>query len=665
MTRAAEIKRSLPLLGAALAAAAGLAHLGLLLSIIARRIGYPLDLEWMEGGMLCHALRVMEGRPIYAEPSADFISFLYTPFYPFLLAVLGKVTGLSYLLGRLVSTLSLLVVMAILYRVVRRESGPDRWLGRLWGIAAVGVVASSFPPTGGWYDLVRGDTLYLALVVGMLYLIAYRTDRWSGLCVAGVLGGLAFLTKQTASLFIVLSGIGLLLIRWRRLPIHVAIVGLVAGGTTLLLNRLSDGWFWRYTFGMHQGHDLYWDRIWPVTEITLVKAFPVVFALLGIWVLVRPVLWLRARALPGEDRRSLFWLAVAVTGVAVSAIGFATQWASANAYIPGLVFPGAFACLAGADLTRRATGEGGARPLLGGAAGLLLGGALAAQLVLQLYSPAPHLPSERDRATGAKLIAFLRSIEGPVLMPYHPYYPVLAGKRPSYHQMGINDVTRAGYPFPPDVIQRVIKKSYRAILLDNPPQGRYDFVLGPYKLGRYFRGDEVPAIVSGYEVRPTYLLVPKEPEPEPPGARRIAGFESGTFEGWAAEGSAFGVGPIGGPLLGQGPIGPFEGSYLVSSFHGGDSTAGTLTSPEFVIDRPRLSFRIGGGKIPGGVVVRLLVGEREIAAETGPQSDLMQQRVVDVSSLRGQRARVQLVDRAGGPWGHLLFDDLQLRERAP
>jgi hypothetical protein len=651
--------------GAALAAAAGLAQLGLLASIILRRIGYPLDLEWMEGGMLCHALRVMEGKPIYAPPSADFISYLYTPFYPFLLAVLGKVTGLSYLLGRIVSTLALVAVMAILYRAVSRQAGPDRWLGRLWGIAAVGVVASSFPPTGGWYDLVRGDTLYLALVVGMLYLILYRSERWSALVAAGVLGGLAFLTKQTASLFIVLSGLGLLVIRWRRLPVHVAIVGGIAGGMSLLLNELSGGWYWRYTFGMHQGHDLYWDRIWPVTELTLVKAFPVVFALVGLWLLAKPVLWIRGRALPADDRRSLYWLAVALTGVAVSAIGFATQWASANAYIPGLVLPGAFASIAAADLTRRATGDQGERPLLGGAVGLVLGAALAAQLLLQLYSPVKHLPTPRDRATGARLIALLRSIDGPVLMPYHPYYPVLAGKRPGYHQMGINDVTRAGYPFPPDVIQRVMAKSYRAVLLDNPPQGRYDFVLGPYKLGRYFRGDEVPAVISGYEVRPTYLLVPKEPEPEPPGVRRLAGFESGTFDGWTAQGRAFGAGPVGGPLFGQGPVGPFEGSFLVSSFHGGDPWTGTLTSPEFVIDRPYLSFLLGGGHAPGVLAVRVLVGGREVASETGPQSDVLVQRVLDVGRFRGQRAQVQLVDRAAGPWGHLLFDDLQLRERAP
>ncbi len=29
------------------------------------RIGYPFDLEWMEGGMLLHGLRVMEGQLVY------------------------------------------------------------------------------------------------------------------------------------------------------------------------------------------------------------------------------------------------------------------------------------------------------------------------------------------------------------------------------------------------------------------------------------------------------------------------------------------------------------------------------------------------------------------------------------------------------------------------
>ena len=52
-------------IAAGLAAAAGLLHIGLLCHVFAKRATYPLDLEWMEGGMLCHALRFMEsGKPL-------------------------------------------------------------------------------------------------------------------------------------------------------------------------------------------------------------------------------------------------------------------------------------------------------------------------------------------------------------------------------------------------------------------------------------------------------------------------------------------------------------------------------------------------------------------------------------------------------------------------
>ena len=71
---------------------------GALGRVFALRLGYPLDLEWMEGGVLTHALRLSKGQPLYAEPSVDFVSFLYTPLYPAVLAALSKVFGLSYTL---------------------------------------------------------------------------------------------------------------------------------------------------------------------------------------------------------------------------------------------------------------------------------------------------------------------------------------------------------------------------------------------------------------------------------------------------------------------------------------------------------------------------------------------------------------------------------------
>ena len=54
----------------------------LLVYVFARRFVYPYDLEWMEGGMLAHALRLADGQPLYAPPSVDFIPYLYTPGYP-------------------------------------------------------------------------------------------------------------------------------------------------------------------------------------------------------------------------------------------------------------------------------------------------------------------------------------------------------------------------------------------------------------------------------------------------------------------------------------------------------------------------------------------------------------------------------------------------------
>lgn len=48
------------------------------------RVLYPFELEWMEGATVEHVLRVMEGRPLYVEPSLEFVPFVYTPLYAWL-----------------------------------------------------------------------------------------------------------------------------------------------------------------------------------------------------------------------------------------------------------------------------------------------------------------------------------------------------------------------------------------------------------------------------------------------------------------------------------------------------------------------------------------------------------------------------------------------------
>src|SRR5262249_2910776 len=59
----------------------------------------------------------------------------------------------------------------------------------------------------------------------------------------------------------------------------------------------------------------------------------------------------------------------------------------------------------------------------------------------------------------------------------------------------------------------------------------------------------------------------------------IADFEGTTYGDWKATGAAFGTGPARGTLPGQMEVRGFEAKGLVTSFHGGDASTGTLSSP--------------------------------------------------------------------------------------
>src|SRR3954468_13700193 len=70
----------------------------------------------------------------------------------------------------------------------------------------------------------------------------------------------------------------------------------------------------------------------------------------------------------------------------------------------------------------------------------------------------------------------------------------------------------------------------------------------------------------------------------------FADFEGADYGAWKTEGEAFGAGPTHGALPGQMAVEGFVGKGLVNSFNKGDDTLGTLTSPEFKIERRAISF---------------------------------------------------------------------------
>ena len=134
-------------------------------------------------------------------------------------------------------------------------------------------------------------------------------------------------------------------------------------------------------------------------------------------------------------------------------------------------------------------------------------------------------------------------------------------------------------------------------------------------------------------------------------------FEGDGFGPWKEEGGAFGKAPTAG---GQGDLAGkvhgYAGESFAASYAKGAPGTGSLTSPEFSIEKPHISFLIGGGSIKSETAVQLLVGNQVVREETGQNDHLLRPRTWDVRDLRGQKARLRLVDRKTGPDGYIMAD---------
>ncbi|MBL7188456.1 MAG: SUMF1/EgtB/PvdO family nonheme iron enzyme [Phycisphaerae bacterium] len=133
----------------------------------------------------------------------------------------------------------------------------------------------------------------------------------------------------------------------------------------------------------------------------------------------------------------------------------------------------------------------------------------------------------------------------------------------------------------------------------------------------------------------------------------IADFESPLQAGWKITGQAFGKGSCGG-----GFIKGFAGKQMVSSYHGGDGSEGTLTSPDFIIRGQTITFLVGGGKFPGKTCMNLIVGGKVVRTVAGHESNTLRLDGWDVSGLMGKTAHLQMIDTKTGKWGHILIDHI-------
>jgi len=142
----------------------------------------------------------------------------------------------------------------------------------------------------------------------------------------------------------------------------------------------------------------------------------------------------------------------------------------------------------------------------------------------------------------------------------------------------------------------------------------------------------------------------------------IADFEQHDYGAWKADGSAF-RGPARDAQLATLEIENGRGRGVASSELEGDRPMGTLTSPDFTIQRPYISFLIAGGGYERHTSLNLVVGGKIVRSATGWNSDRLVPASWDVRPLAGQTAQIRLVDEASGSWGHINVDQIVQTDR--
>lgn len=140
-------------------------------------------------------------------------------------------------------------------------------------------------------------------------------------------------------------------------------------------------------------------------------------------------------------------------------------------------------------------------------------------------------------------------------------------------------------------------------------------------------------------------------------------FEDDSFARWQVAGDAFGTGPAHGTLTNQQPVTGFEGHGYANSYHGGDKATGTLVSAEFTIAKPYLNFLIGGGNHPGSACVNLVVDGKVVKSATGTEFERLHWHSWNLFPWLKKKARLEVVDRQTGGWGHINADHFMLSDR--
>ena len=436
------VRRAVAMTAEAVAGALALVPIATFVWVALHRVGYPYELQYMEGGSVELVARAAAGHQLYTAPTLAFVPWPYPPLYFWTAAAVTKLVGAGFLAPRIVSIVATLATFSLLGVMAARETA--RWSA---GLVAAGLYAATYRLSGAWFDVARVDSLFVALVLATLW-AGRRATTWRAGAGVGALVFLAFLTKQNA-LIGVAGALGFLVVRRPRVgATALATAAALIAASTAALDAASRGWYRYYVFSelqrqgvAHQELHAFWRLdVWHTSHpLVMAGGAGLVLALLG-----------RAGR---TARHGAGYYAAGVAGL------LAAAWAGRlhpggydNVLMPafaGLALLGGLAwgwTLSGPWSSR--PGPATRRPLPGRAAAwavpALVGWGLIAQFGAFSYRAAAQVPTAADSRAGTSLLVALRTLPRPVVVLDHPWYATETGNATTAQSEAVWDILRAG-----------------------------------------------------------------------------------------------------------------------------------------------------------------------------------------------------------------------------
>ncbi len=467
-----KFKTVLETLLKAIVVAGCLYYIGCYLFMVMRRLPYPFELEWLEGYFVAGMARVAAGDPLYAPPNSEFVPFLYPPLYYWITGGLAKLIGAGFWLGRLVSVSASLFSGFLVAVLAYRESG-----SRMGSCLAAGLFFACYGLSDCWYDVARVDSLFLALTLGGLYLARYHADAVSDVVLAAFFFAMACFTKQSAVFFVIGISFYYWTVHRKSAVIFMLTALLFIGGGNLLMHYGTDGWYGFYSYivpfkhygytaaretaGLKEVYSQYTGlasrdygsliKLYSFFVNDLLFTIPVLIAGVAAWCAAR------YRSKEKSDDALLFCLSALAAALLASISMRCKYGGHINGIIPTVtIIIVCFGIVAGRYLVRPETPPW---------ARMLIFAAVLLQLYMLRYTPGAYIPTREDGEAGRNVIKTIASVEGEVYVPFHSWYPAMAGKKMYVHKMPIEDVF-IGYPdrFPRTLVELIAERHFAAIL---------------------------------------------------------------------------------------------------------------------------------------------------------------------------------------------------------